>query len=231
MTGTQDEVVPEKEIMNLVDNVRKIGIRVRPDATDLLARLGRLIVHWNGKVNLVSRKDIARLVSYHFCDSASLLTILKPGRDIEALDIGGSNGLPGLVLASLSPHLRMTVCDSKGRRRGFMADACRELDIGARFEHGRVDDDAFRTRYDQFFDLIVARAVTTLKPLYKWCLPLLASAGRIAAYKGSRCLNEARQAEAQLLRGGGDRLVVVDSPWSQSCNPLRMFAIAGKGRG
>jgi 16S rRNA (guanine527-N7)-methyltransferase len=231
MTSAEDLVAPEKEIMDLVDKVRRSGIDVRPGAGDLLARLAGLVVRWNRKVNLVSRKDIARLVSYHFCDSASVLPVLRPGRDVKALDIGGSNGLPGLVLAALSPHLKVTVCDSKVRRRDFMEEACRELGVGARFEQGRIDDKKFRTSYDRFFDLIVARAVTTLRTLYKWCMPLLAPGGRIVAYKGSRCLEEVKQAQSRLLRGGGDRLVVVGSPWSAECNPLRMFAIAGKGRG
>jgi 16S rRNA (guanine527-N7)-methyltransferase len=219
----------EEGIVHLVDIVSRSGVEVRAGAGDLLILLSSLIVRWNSKVNLVSRKDIARLVSYHFCDSASVLPLLRPDRDIQALDIGGSNGLPGLVLAALSPHLKVTVCDSKVRRRGFMEEACRELDVGARFEQGRVDDKAFRTQHSGFYDLIVARAVTTLRTLYRWCMPLLAPGGRIVAYKGSRCLDEVRQAEGRLLKGGGTRLVVIDSPWAEECNPLRMFAIAGRG--
>ena len=83
-------------------------------------------------------------------------------------------------------------------------------------------------QHREAFDLIVARAVTTLRSLYKGCMPLLRPGGRIVAYKGSRCLEEVRQAEAWLLKRGGDRLVVIDSPWAKECNPLRMFAIAGK---
>jgi 16S rRNA (guanine527-N7)-methyltransferase len=220
---------PRREIVDLVDNVRSSGVEVRTDAGELLTTLSDLITRWNRKVNLVSRKDIGRLVSYHFCDSASVLPLLRPDRDLEVLDLGGSNGLPGLVLAALSPYLRMTTCDSKVRRRDFIEEACRELDIGARFKHGPVDDREFRKQHRETFDLIVARAVTTLRTLFRWCMPLLRPGGRIVAYKGSRCLEEVRQAEAWLLKGGGDRLVVLGSPWAEECNPLRMFAIAGKG--
>jgi 16S rRNA (guanine527-N7)-methyltransferase len=231
MTGDEGPAGVEEEIMHLIDIVSRSGVEVRAAAADLLTLLSRLIVGWNRKVNLVSRKDISRLVSYHFCDSASVLPLLRPDRSIKVLDVGGSNGLPGLVLAALSPHLSVTVCDSKVRRRGFIEEACRELDVGARFEQGRVDGQAFRARHQGAFDLIVARAVTTLRTLYKWCMPLAAPGGRIVAYKGSRCPDEVGQAERRLLKSGGDRLVVMDSPWAKECNPLRIFAIAGKGDG
>jgi 16S rRNA (guanine527-N7)-methyltransferase len=226
--GENSETV-EDVIVDLVDNVTSSGVEVRTGAGDLLTTLSDLITRWNRKINLVSRKDIARLVSYHFCDSASVLAVLRPDRDLDALDIGGSNGLPGLVLAALSPYLKVTTCDSKVRRRDFMEEACHELDVGARFVQGRVDDEVFRTRHREAFDLIVARAVTSLRMLMRWCMPLLRPGGRIVAYKGSRCLEEVRQAEPWLLKGGGDRLVVIGSPWAEECNPLRMFAIAGKG--
>jgi 16S rRNA (guanine527-N7)-methyltransferase len=217
------------EIVDLIEKTSGSGIDVRPGARDRLTRLSELITGWNRKVNLVSRKDVARLVSYHFCDSASLLPVLRPDRALEVLDIGGTNGLPGLVLAALSPHLRVTTCDSKVRRRAFMEEACRELGVGAQFERARVNDKAFRRQHEETFDLIVARAVTALRSLLRWCLPLLKPGGRLVAYKGSRCLDEVRQAEGALLKGGGDRLVVVASPWADTCNPWRMFAIAGKG--
>ncbi|MFH1313280.1 MAG: 16S rRNA (guanine(527)-N(7))-methyltransferase RsmG [Candidatus Eisenbacteria bacterium] len=228
MEPGENGTVPWEGIVDLVNKVASSGVEVRTGAGDLLTVLSDLITLWNGRVNLVSRKDITNLVSYHFCDSASVLPLLRPDRDLEVLDIGGSNGLPGLVLAALSPYLKVTTCDSKVRRRDFMEEACRNLDVGARFKQGRVDDKEFRTQHHEMFDLIVARAVTTLQTLLRWCMPLLRPGGRMIAYKGSRCMEEVRQAEKWLLKGGGDRLVVIGSPWADKCNPLRLFAIAGK---
>jgi 16S rRNA (guanine527-N7)-methyltransferase len=216
------------EVGGLVDLVVRSGISVRHDAGESLVRLAGLIHEWNERVNLVSRKDIARLVSYHFCDAASLLPIIVPEISIRVLDVGGSNGLPGLVLAALSPNIEVKVCDARRKRRGFMEEACAALGDRASHMIDRVDSDSFRATYAGHFDLIVARAVTRLKLLLRWCLPLLRPGGFIAAYKGSRCAEEVRQADTYLWAHGVDLVMVLGSPFASNCNPLRQFAIVGK---
>jgi 16S rRNA (guanine527-N7)-methyltransferase len=221
-----EDVAYDSQIDRLLDRLGGSGVGMRPEAGRHLKSLSRCMVRWNDSVNLVSRKDIGRLVTYHFCDSASLLPILKPTGQMTVLDLGGSNGLPGLVLAAISPHLKVTICDASRKRQAFLDEACAELGLGTAFEAERVNAGGFAARYQDFFDLIVARAVTKLKFLLRWCLPLLRPGGYLAAYKGSRCLAEASQAEHELLRYGGRLLMVVSSPWKLDCNPLRLFAIA-----
>jgi 16S rRNA (guanine527-N7)-methyltransferase len=217
------------DIENLLDLLVDAGIGMRPETAGLLGTLCELIERWNEAVNLVSRKDIGRLVSYHFCDSASLLPLVQVDRPTRMLDVGGSNGLPGLVLSAISPHIEVMVCDSKLKRRGFLDEACTTLKIGAEFELDRIDSGGFRQRYQESFDLIVARAVTRLKQLLRWCLPLVRPGGLVVAYKGSRCLEEVGAAQAELTKHGGKLLAAIGSPWAGTCNPLRVFAIAAKG--
>jgi 16S rRNA (guanine527-N7)-methyltransferase len=219
----------EPDIARLLDLLQQSQVETRSEAAALLKGLCGQIEEWNKSVNLVSRKDIQRLVSYHFCDSASILPLLKPRTGVTMLDVGGSNGLPGLVLSAISPHISVTVCDSRLKRRAFLTEACRGLGEAAAFKMARIDNDEFRQEHSGSFDLIVARAVTRLKQLLKWCMPLLAPKGYLVAYKGSRCLEEAHQAERELVRSGGRLLAVIGSPWMEACNPLRMFAIAGRG--
>ncbi|MGD8628659.1 MAG: class I SAM-dependent methyltransferase, partial [bacterium] len=70
---------------------------------------------------------------------------------------------------------------------------------------------------------------TKLKQLLKWCLPLLAPGGRLVAYKGSRCLEEIKQAEKYFWSHSGRYVIVAGSPWAEQCNPLRLFTISGIG--
>jgi 16S rRNA (guanine527-N7)-methyltransferase len=219
----------EEEIERLLAMVRESGLEARPDAGEILISLSQLIYDWNRRVNLVSRKDIKRLVRYHFCDAASLLPIIMPEVDLAVLDVGGSNGLPGLVLGALCPNMTVTVCDSRRKREGFLKEACRALKGKASYAIDRIDGHAFRARGAERFDLIVARAVTRLKLMLKWCLPLVRPGGFIVAYKGSRCMGEVREAEGYLWSHGGEMELVVGSPFAASCNPLRQFAILGKG--
>jgi len=228
-SASEPEALPasfEVDVARLIDLIARSGEEIEAGARENLMGLVGAIFRWNKTVNLVSRKDIARLVSYHFCDAASLLPLLRPRRDLRVLDLGGSNGLPGLVLATLSAHIKLTICDSRRKRREFLEEVC-----GARaaFEIDRVDSEAFRAKHSEGFDLIVARAVTRFRLLLKWCLPLLKPGGRLVAYKGSRSIEEVNRAKGYLFDHGGSMVAVVASPWAVECNPLRLFVIAKRG--
>lgn len=218
----------EIEIAGLLDAMREANVRVRDGAEAGLARLAALISRHNRAINLISRRDIGRLVSYHFFDSASLLPLILPERKIRVLDVGGSNGLPGLVLASICSEVEVTIRDGRAKRAAFLEEACAVAGPGNRFEVGRVDDKEFVVRNGESFDLIVARAVAGLRLLLKWCLPLLRPGGVVAAYKGSRCTSEVAAARKSFFSSGGIVLAVAGSPFGERYNPLRKFAIAVK---
>ncbi len=204
------------------------GIAVKEDANKRLNDLAALIEEWNNRINLISRKDIDRLVDYHFGDSLSLLPILQPEGKLKALDIGGSNGLPGIVIGAVTDTLEITVCDLKHKREAFMKDACEIAGENTRFLPARADEDGFRIEHTGRFDLVVARAVGALPQLLKWSIPLLRDGGLLVAYKGSRLANEVGRVEKLLPRAGVDLLLVIGSPWAGWCNPLRKFAIVRK---
>ena len=219
-----------RDIAALLELFGSSRVSRRSDAQQRLERLSEHIHRWNRMVNLVSRKDVGRLVSYHFCDSASVLSIVEPKADLKVLDVGGSNGLPGLVLSAISAHVRVVVCDSQRKRQGFLEDACKDLGYGASYRLDCVDGETFQDENRGAFDLVVARAVTKLRLLFRWCLPLLKPGGCLVAYKGTRCLEEVRQAERYFWSHGGRAIMVVGSPWAERCNPLRLFTIASKGQ-
>jgi 16S rRNA (guanine527-N7)-methyltransferase len=156
--------------------------------------------------------------------------VIQPGVAVGLLDVGGSNALPGLVLSAISPRIAVTVCDSRRKREGFLKEACDLLGGKASYVVDRVDSDTFRERNSERFDLIVARAVTRLRLLVKWCLPLVKPGGIIAAYKGSRCAEEVRQAERYLWSHGANLVMVLGSPFAANCNPFRQFAVVMKSR-
>lgn len=232
MTGNSmhEERGAEALIEDMLEELNKSGVSLRPGARTALLELSRRIRHWNNMLNLVSRKDIDRLETYHFCDSVSLLPLIRIDSGVRLLDVGGSNGLPGLVLAGASSHIQSHICDSQRKREAFLDEACGILEGQATYELGRVDSKDFIERHRRGFDLIVARAVTRLRLLLKWCLPLLAPGGRLVAYKGSRALEEVGQAEKYLWGHGGRYVLVADSPWAGRCNPLRIFTIVGIGK-
>lgn len=216
----------------LIASLRGLDADLRADAESRLEALAAAIRRWNESINLVSRKDITRLITYHFCDSASVLPLLDLRGTARVLDIGGSNGLPGLVLAALSPHVDVTICDARQKRRAFLEEVCaprsgENAGYGC-FEIDRVDGEAFRSRHAEGFDLILARAVTRLRLLVKWAMPLLRPGGKLIAFKGSRSIEEVAAAQSYFFAHGGGLLAVTESPLARQCNPLRLFVIAAR---
>lgn len=218
----------DSEILELLDILGNSGIQMRDGAAGRLNALAGLISRWNKAINLVSRKDIGRLVSYHFADSLSLLPIIGPRRGIRVLDVGGSNGLPGLAVSCVCPDISLLICDGRSKRAAFLKEACETAGPGNTFELSRIDDSEFVSRHAESFDLILARAVTGLGLLLRWCLPLLEPGGMLVAYKGSRCRSEVKAARRYFFGHGGGVISVMGSPMSKRYNSLRKFAIAIK---
>jgi 16S rRNA (guanine527-N7)-methyltransferase len=226
-----DGIDIDGDLEHMLALARDHGLEIPGDATATLGRFARILLDWNGRVNLISRKDIGRLVSYHFCDSASLLPLLGRTGRLRLLDIGGSNGLPGAVLAVMREGVELTIADARRKRAGFLREVCDLLGDRARFELSRVNNRDFLSRCEGSFDLIVARAVTDIGSLWKWCFPLLRPGGLLIGYKGSRSLEEVERAGKDLFRRGVLSVLVMESPWKHACNPLRKFVLVERARG
>src|SRR5438309_10104555 len=91
------------------------GLALNESQEASLARYTDLLLEWNAKVNLISRKDEAHTLDRHILHS---LTLAMP--DIctydflnkRVLDLGTGGGLPGIPLTIAIPSLDMTLVDS-----------------------------------------------------------------------------------------------------------------------
>ncbi len=93
---------------------------------------------WNRRLNLVSRRDTARVVTYHLVDSLAVTGLLPAGARVA--DIGTGAGLPGIPLAVARPDLELTLVESSGRRCVFLRRTLADLNLpGVRLLEGRVE--------------------------------------------------------------------------------------------
>ena len=58
-----------------------------------------LLRDWNGKINLVSRKDMDRLETKHLAHCLTITNFLRLMPKAQILDVGTGGGLPGIPLA------------------------------------------------------------------------------------------------------------------------------------
>ncbi|HHO68664.1 MAG TPA: 16S rRNA (guanine(527)-N(7))-methyltransferase RsmG [Gammaproteobacteria bacterium] len=156
-----------------------LGVTLPPAAVDALAAYLALLHKWNRAYNLTAVRDPRDMVVRHVLDSLALLPFLRGTR---LLDVGTGAGLPGLVLAVARPELAVTLLDSSAKKLRFVRQAAAELGLA---NTGVVQARMQEYRPEQSFDMVVSRAVASLKDLYLQSRHLLAPGGRMLFMKGA----------------------------------------------
>lgn len=144
-----------------------IIFRYFPDLTaaqkEQFAALSSLYREWNGKINVISRKDIDNLYTNHVLHSLGIAKVqaFRPGASI--LDVGTGGGFPGIPLAILFPETGFRLVDSIGKKITVVQGVAASL--------GLRNVTATQIRAEELkgeFDFIISRAVTRLKEFYGW---------------------------------------------------------------
>ena len=85
-----------------------LGVSYGDEAIEKLVAYIELLAEWNKTHNLTAVDDLEEMLSIHIFDSASIKPYIKGAR---LLDVGSGAGLPGMILAILSPALEVTSVD------------------------------------------------------------------------------------------------------------------------
>jgi 16S rRNA (guanine527-N7)-methyltransferase len=122
-----------------------------------------LYTEWNGKINVISRKDIDNLYTNHILHSLGIAKVMpfKPGASV--LDVGTGGGFPGIPLAILFPETKFHLVDSIGKKITVVNEVARGAGVkNVKGEWIRAEQ--VKGKYD----FIVSRAVTRIREFYGW---------------------------------------------------------------
>lgn len=160
---------------------------LEPDQLARLLAYQSLIMQWNDKVNLVSRKDIGNFLQRHVAPSLSINRIFSFPANARVIDIGTGGGLPGVPLAITNPKVNFCLVDSIGKKVTAVRDIVNQLGLE------NVDVQNIRAeQIDEKFDFVVARAVTNLPNFLREVQKLRNRGTRIFYLKGGDCTEELR---------------------------------------
>lgn len=187
---------------------RENGLFLSQQQIELLRTYVALLLEWNAKLNLISRKDEQNIWGSHILHSVSLLFGRTMPGAIRVLDIGTGGGLPGIPLGILNPGWSLTLMDSIGKKVTATSDMVGRLGIGnIDVVQGRAEEPSALASRRGKYDLVVARGVASLVQLAGWSRPYLKRghvADRdmegerlplpsLAAYKGGDLESELRE--------------------------------------
>lgn len=162
---------------------------------DRLANFAALVTQKNSKVNLISRKDIVKIIENHVFISSYISEFL-PAKVLRFLDIGTGGGFPGIPLAITRPMLKGVVVDSTTKKIEAVKEFINKLKLNnVVAENSRVESDEFKQQYSESFDLIISRATVPLIILFRYAIPLIKNKAFIAAIKGGDLMEEFKTTE------------------------------------
>lgn len=193
---------PEAPAPDLRQALAEVGHTLALDLAEtqldtLLAYLA-LLQRWNATYNLTAVRDPAQMLTQHLADCLAVIRPLRrhcaTSESQRILDVGSGGGLPGIVIAALSPGAHVICVDTVGKKTAFIRQAAGELGLKNLFaEHARVEQLKAAP-----FDVIVSRAFASLGDFTRLTRQHLAPKGVWMAMKGKTPGDEMTQLPADL---------------------------------
>ncbi len=163
------------------------------DRIDLARQFTAALADQGEERGLIGPLELPRLWTRHVLNSA----IAAPIFHGAAADIGSGAGLPGLVLAIARPDVNWTLVEPMERRVNWLSEQVKDL--------GLSNVEVLRSRAEEVratgkFDFVTARAVSALRTLIPFTVPLLRDGGELALLKGVNAPAEIEAAAKQIRK-------------------------------
>jgi 16S rRNA (guanine527-N7)-methyltransferase len=170
-----EQLTLEQRIMQGLD---ALDVSYGDEAIGKLVEYMELLSEWNKTHNLTAVDDIEEMLSIHIFDSASIKPYVKGA---TLLDVGSGAGLPGMVLAILSPALEVTSVESRNKKAQFQMFAANKLKLkNFTVENIRIEDYQPKEK----FAMVTSRAFASIEDFVEGSKQTVAPNGRWLAMKG-----------------------------------------------
>lgn len=197
-----------KNLLN--EGAKTLGISLNDVQLDNFIKYMDLLLEWNENVNLTAITEPREVITKHFLDSLTALSLIPEGAKLA--DIGCGAGFPGLPLKIARGDINLTLLDSLAKRINFLDAVISETNLsGVTCVHSRAEDAGQDKAYREKFDVAVSRAVANLTTLSEYCLPFVKVGGVFIALKGPLADEELAAAKKAIRILGGELMPTVEA--------------------
>jgi 16S rRNA (guanine527-N7)-methyltransferase len=170
----------DQELTLLVEGANQLGVPLDVAHGAALLRLVDALEAGNSQFNLTAIRDRPGMLRKHVLDSLSLQPYLRGSR---VADVGTGAGFPGLPLAILNPARHFALIEATGKKARFVTQTAAALNCAnVEVVHARAESYRPAGRYD----IVTARALSSLADFVAYAGHLCAPGGRLLAMKGKR---------------------------------------------
>ena len=172
---------------------------VSRETMEKLSIYEKLIIEGQKKFNLIGKSTLGSIWLRHFADSAKLLKIVKDvhlnngGKALNLLDVGSGAGFPGVVLSIMADAekipINIVLVDSNRKKSLFLESIKKELGVSYTVVNKRSEN------INQKFDIITARAVTSVKSFLNLNYNLTGKESILVLFKGRTWKEEVNESK------------------------------------
>lgn len=146
---------------------------------------------WNRAYNLTSIDNEKEIVIKHFIDSLFYLYFI-PEKPLKIADIGSGAGFPGVPIALVRPYLKITLIEPSWKKSAFLKNIKRKLQLeNVEIIQAKVED------VREKFDIVISRALWSIKDFIQNCHHLLSEVGYFLVSKSMKLEEELKELSSQ----------------------------------
>lgn len=165
----------------------------------------QIFLDTNSKINLISKNDEKYLWEKHICDSLAIEKFFdKYGVPSTILDIGTGGGFPSVPIALTYPQIKVLGVDSIAKKIRAVQSIKDNLNL--------QNLDLICSRAEKLtdkYEVITTRAVSSLKNIIPYAIPLLRKNGYFVAYKSVKANIEIAGAKPILKKFNAEVLDII----------------------
>ncbi|HOQ14026.1 MAG: 16S rRNA (guanine(527)-N(7))-methyltransferase RsmG [Eubacteriales bacterium] len=202
-------MISPEDIISLLKQNGMIGMPYTDDpkkTASILARFAGYLVEENEKYNLTAITAPEDILLKHFADSLTAAYFIPQGGSV--LDVGSGAGFPAVPLAAARSDASIMALDSSEKKTSFITASAELFGIGNLHAINARAEDVFRSserggrEFRERFDMVVSRAVASIRILAELCSPFVRIGGVFLAMKGPNAMAEITEAENAITTTG-----------------------------